>query len=201
MGILDGLRRLCRAAAERSARFGGNRSGSTAIEFAFVVAPFAALLLAIIQVALVYSGEFFINNAALKAGRLIRIGQAQMADGGHGMSAQDFKNSVCSELPPFMDCVNSVIVDVRSFDTFAAAAQNLPKAIKSDGTLSSNFNIYKPGGPSQVVIVSVYYDWHMFAQLPGLGDFTGRIGLGLGNLPDGSRLISSSVAFRTETYS
>jgi len=201
MRILGNIGRIGDAAAKRLGRFNRDKSGSSAVEFGFVIGPFVALLFAIMEVALVYSGEFFINNAALKASRLIRIGEAQTANNGGGMSKDDFKAAVCAELPGFMHCIENVIVDVRSFGSFEDAAANLPKPINSNGRLSDTFAQYKPGGPAQVVIVSVYYDWHLFAKLPGLGDFTGKLGLGLGNLPDGSRLISSSVAFRTETYS
>jgi Flp pilus assembly protein TadG len=197
MSSPNGFRKFGNAACRFARRFRRHNTGSSAVEFAMVIGPFVGLLFAIMEVALVYSAEFFINNGAMKAGRLIRIGTAQTQH----MSGPDFKKAVCADLPAFMDCMNKVVVDVRSFNSFEAAAQNLPNPLNPNGSLSNSFSQYKPGGPAQVVIVSLFYDWQLFAKLPGLGDFTGKLGLSLGNMPDGSRLISVSTAFRSETYS
>src|SRR5450631_4099829 len=97
-------RRLC-------ARFRRQQSGATAIEFAMVIGPFLGLLFAIMEIALVYFAEFSINNGVQKAGRLIRLGQAQSAH----MTAGEFKTAVCADIPAFMGCGRNVIVDVRSF--------------------------------------------------------------------------------------
>jgi len=185
-----------RLAGKFCRRFRRQNAGSTAIEFAMVIGPFVGLLFAIMEVALVYSAEFFINNGVQKAARLIRLGQAQTSN----MTAAGFKQAVCADLPAFMDCFNTVVVDVRSFGSFDQAAQNLPNPLNPDGTLSTTFAKYTPGTAAQVVIVTLFYDWHLFAHLPGLGDFTGKLGISLANMPDGSRLISASTAFRTETY-
>jgi len=127
---------------------------------------------------------------------LIRLGEAQTAN----MAGPDFRKAVCKDIPSFMGCESNVIIDVRSFDTFAEAAAGLPKPLNGDGTLSNNFAQYTPGGPAKVVVVSLFYDWKLMAKFPGLGDFTGKVGLSMGNMPDGSRLIYASTAFRTETY-
>ena len=171
-------------------------SGSTAIEFAMVIGPFLGLLFAIIEVALVYFAEFSLDSGVHKAARMIRLGNAQRSNYG----ANQFKQVICADIPAFMGCESNVMVDVRSFNTFAEAAANMPNPLSPAGTINPNFAQFTMGGPAQVVVVSLFYDWHLFATLPGLGDFTGKLGMGLGNMPDGSRLISAMTAFRTETY-
>ena len=196
MRLLRGFSGLGRTIGRIGKRFRGEEDGATAIEFAMVIGPFLGLLFAIMEIALIYFAEFSIDNGVHKAARLIRLGQVQKA----GMSQATFKSAVCADIPSFMACDSDVIIDVRSFNSFGEAAANLPNPLKPDGTLSGNFAKFIPGGPAKVVVVTLFYDWRMFTKMPGLGDFTGKIGLGLGNMPDGSRLISASTAFRTETY-
>ena len=189
MRLFAGFRKL-------GTRLGREQSGSTAVEFAMVIGPFLGLLFAIIETSLVYFAEYAFDNAVVQASRKMLTGAAQ----GQNMSEEQFKKLVCQKLPSFVVCDNSVIIDVRAFDTFAEAADNMPKPLKPNGELSDNFQQFKMGGSAKVMVVSVFYDWKLFATLPGLGDFTGKVGLGLGNLPDGSRLISATTVFRTETF-
>jgi len=196
MGILGGLRAAGRLAGKLGSRMRRDQSGATAIEFAMVVGPFLALVFAIMEISLVYFVEFSIDNGVHKAARLIQTGQVQKGN----LSPNAFKHIVCADIPAFIGCESNVIVDVRASNTFAEAAANLPHPLTPSGSLSGNFSKFVPGGPAQVVVVSLYYDWPLMAKLPGLGDFTGKIGLSLGNMPDGSRLISATTIFRTETY-
>lgn len=196
MGSLGGFGILGRMASKLGGSLRRDQRGTTAIEFAMVVGPFLALLFAIMEVSLIYFVEFSIDNGVHKAARLIRTGKVQQGK----LSQNAFKHIVCSDIPAFIGCESNVIVDVRSFDTFSQAASDLPHPLTASGSLSGNFTKFVPGGPSKVVVVSLYYDWPLMAKLPGLGDFTGKTGLSLGNMPDGSRLISASTAFRTEAY-
>ena len=189
MRVLAGLRSF-------GARFRRAKSGSTAIEFAMVIGPFLALLFAIIETSLVYFCEFTVDAAVQKAARSIRTGAYQT---GH-YNATDFRKVVCQDLPAFIPCDQNVMVDVRAFDTFAQAADNMPNPLNADGSINSNFSQFNMGGPSQVVIVSIFYDWKLIAHFPGLGQFTGKVGLGMGNMPDGSRMIAATTAFQTEAY-
>lgn len=195
MQVVAGLGNCVRAIGRFGRRARRDEAGTTAIEFAFVIGPFLGLLFAIIEVAFVYFGQVSLDVGTATASRQLFVGAAQTKN----MSAEDFKQIVCSNLAPFMTCGN-VIVDVRSSDTFTDAANNLPKAVTSDGRLSDGFWQFNPGGASKVVVVTVYYDFTLLSSLPGLGDFTGKVGLGLGNLADGSRLMQTSMAFRTEPY-
>ena len=180
-------------------RFGSkarrNQAGTTAIEFAFVIGPFLALLFAIMEVALVYLAQVSMDAQTEKVSRAIQVGIMQQSK----MNAQQFKDMFCQDLVSFMKC-DDVTVDVRSSDTFAEAAGNLPKPLNSDGSMASGFNQFTPGGRNKVVVVNIYCNLKLLASLPAMGDFTGKVGLGLGNMPDGSRLMTATRAFRTEPY-
>ncbi len=172
-----------------------NQAGTTAIEFAFVIGPFMALLFAIMEVALVYLAQVSMDAQTEKVARAVQVGIMQKSN----MNAEQFKDLFCADLVSFMKC-DDVIVDVRSSDTFAEAAANLPQPLKSDGSMAAGFNQFIPGGRNKVVVVNIYCNFKLLASLPAMGDFTGKVGLGLGNMPDGSRLMTATRAFRTEPY-
>src|SRR5215471_823995 len=70
--------------------------GVAAIEFAIVVAPFLALLFAIIETSLVFFAEQTLETQAANATRLILTGQQQSASVPSGSSAAaEFAKKVC----------------------------------------------------------------------------------------------------------
>jgi len=173
-----------------------NQQGFTAVEFAMVIGPFLALLFAIMEVALVYFATFSLENATEQAARLIRTGQAQ------GFSAADFKQAVCDRVPAFMDCDGDMVVDVRTFPSLSDASNGAPDAVDDDGKIIEGFEQYNVGGGGSIVLVNVYYHWKLFASLPDIGKLltNGRNSIGLGNLSDGSRLITSATVFKNEPF-
>ncbi len=170
-----------------------SESGFTAVEFAMVIGPFLALLFAIMEVAFVYFATFSLENATGQAARMVRTGEAHAA----GFSATEFKAEVCEKLPGFMNCADNLFVDVRSFPTFAAAVGGGVDPIDDDGALQTGSEQFSMGAGGSVVLVSIYYNWSLFASMP---DF----GLGLGNIKSGdskgNRLIMASTAFKNEPF-
>jgi hypothetical protein len=101
-----------------------------------------------------------------------------------------------------MDCDNDLIVDVRTFPSLNDAASGSPDAIDDDGNLVEGFAQYNGGGGGSIVLVNVYYHWQLFASLPDFGLLltNNQHGIGLGNLADGSRLITSATVFKNEPF-
>ena len=168
------------------ARWRGDRSGSTAIEFAIVAMPFLMLLYGIIGVALFFFTTFALENALEQAARLIRTGQAQQA----GMTDVQFKAKVCELMPRYVDCGNKLLVNVRNY----AEADLTPVVTQGEclnnGSLT-NVTTYAPGAASQVVLVTLCYEWEFARIVPFIN---------LGNMDGGSRLIQAATVFRTEPY-
>jgi Flp pilus assembly protein TadG len=161
--------------------------GFTAVEFAMVIGPFLALLFAIMEVALVYFAQFSLDNATDRAARLIRTGQAQLS----GMGASAFKDEICKNVVGFIGCDSNLRVDVRSFPSFSSATPADP--VDANGNFHAGFESFAMGNAGDVVLVSVYYKWGLMASWP-------RLGIGLGNLSSGERLITAATAFRNEPY-
>ena len=157
-------------------RFRRNRHGSAVVEFALVAPIFFGLLFAIIELAMVFYASQVLETVTQDSARQIMTGQAQ------------FKNLVCSKVVAMFDCVNGISIDVKSYSAFASI--NIATPIDA----SKNFvppNNYLPGGPGDVVVVRLFYQWPLFV--------TG-LGFNLSNLSGSKRLLTATAAFQNEPY-
>ena len=165
-------------------RFARRSEGVAAVEFGMVAAPFLALMFAIMETALVFFASQTLETAVADSARLIMTGQAQNA----AFTQAQFKNAVCAKLTVMFDCVNGVAIDVQSYTTFSTVD------ISSPIDASKNFvppNNYLPGGPTDIVVVRLFYKWPIFV--------TG-LGFNLANLSGNKRLLTATAAFQNEPY-
>jgi Flp pilus assembly protein TadG len=159
-------------------------SGASALEFALLAAPFMLLLLAGLQVGLVYFATAALENATAQGARLIRTGQAQSKS----FDATSFKNEVCKYLSAPLSCAG-LRLDVRRFTNFSSA--ELTDPLGADGTMKSGFS-YDPGAGGDVIVVRAFYEFDLPAQLPAE--------ISLGNMKGGSRVLIATAAFRNEPF-
>jgi Flp pilus assembly protein TadG len=165
-------------------RFRRSRRGSTLVEFALVAPVFFALLFAIVETAMVFFAGQVLESMAQDSARMLLTGQAQNA----GYAQADFKNYVCNQIPILFSCAN-VYVDVQSYPTFSSVVMSNP--IDGSGCFASNNLGYNPGGPSQIVVVRLFYQWPLLV--------TG-LGYNISSLCGSKRLLSAAAAFQTEPY-
>lgn len=159
--------------------------GSAAVEFALVSVPFFMLVTAILESALVFFANQVLETAVADAGRLIRTGQAHQ----QGFNEARFRQEVCNRLVAmFPNCAGSMLIDVRSYTSFAAV--DVSKPISSSGTINAAFT-YNHGAATQIVVVRAYYEWPLFFN---------RLGLNLADLANGNRLLGAVTAFRNEPF-
>jgi Flp pilus assembly protein TadG len=165
-------------------RFRRNRRGSAAVEFALVAPVFFALLFAIIETAIVFFAGQVLETVAQDSARMIMTGQAQTG----GYSQGQFKDYVCGRISVLFDCANGIYVDVKSYPAFTNVSITDP----IDG--GKNFiptMQYSPGGPGDIVVVRLFYQWPLIV--------TG-IGYNAANLSGSKRLLAATAAFRNEPY-
>jgi Flp pilus assembly protein TadG len=166
-------------------RFRRNRRGSAAVEFALVAPVFFALLFAIIETAIVFFAGQVLETVTQDSARMIMTGQAQTT----GYSQATFKtNVVCPKITVLFDCVTGISVDVQSYSGFSSVSIADP----IDG--GKNFvapNNYNPGGPGDIVVVRLFYQWPLIV--------TG-LGYNISNLTGSKRLLTATAAFRNEPY-
>lgn len=176
-GTRRGLRKLV-------VRFGRKNDGAAAVEFAIVVVPFFALMFAIIELALVFWAGQVLETAAHDASRLIMTGQAQSQN----FDQVRFKKELCARALGLFSC-DTFKIDVRAYGAFASA--NLSKPEFKDGKIDDSGFTYQTGGPGDIVVVRVMYEWPLILR---------TFGLDLADTPSGKRLLMSAVAFRNEPY-
>lgn len=165
-------------------RFARKDDGAAAVEFAMVAAPFLALVFAILETAIVFFAGQVLETATADSARLIMTGQAQVG----GLDQAKFKEEVCKRVLGLFDCTGGITVDVRTYNSFGST--DMSKPIDANGNV--NFApAYQPGGPGDIVVVRLLYEWPVYVSL---------LGLNLADLSNGKRLIMATAAFRNEPY-
>jgi Flp pilus assembly protein TadG len=165
-------------------RFIRQRKASTTLEFGLLAAPFIALSLGIIQTGMLFFAGQTLETAAATSSRYILTGQAQT----QGWSAAQFKQQVCTAITAIFNCQSGVYVDVETYSSFAAANMSMPI---SNGNLDTSNMGYNPGGPGDVVVVRLYYQYPVFMNL---------LGFSLSNLNGGYNLLAATAVFKNEPY-
>jgi Flp pilus assembly protein TadG len=165
-------------------RFRRHESGATTVEFAIVAAPFLALMFAIMETAIVFFAGQTLETAVADSARLIMTGQAQA----QSFDQQKFKDAVCTKVFGLFDCNKGMLVDVRKYTSFSAAATGKP--IDSSGNLVNNF-VYQPGCPGDIVVVRIMYQWPVWVSL---------LGFNLADMAGSKRLLMATSAFRNEPF-
>jgi Flp pilus assembly protein TadG len=165
-------------------RFARREDGVAAVEFAIVAAPFLALMFAIMETALVFFASQTLETAVADSARLIMTGQAQT----QSFSQAQFKSAVCAKVGGLFDCAGGLKVDVKTYSSFGSVDNSKP--LDANGNLKTNFG-YQPGGPGEIVVVRLMYEWPVYASL---------LGFNLGNMAGNKRLIMATAAFRNEPY-
>jgi Flp pilus assembly protein TadG len=164
--------------------FVSQRRASSTIEFGLLAAPFVALVFAIMQTGAIFFAGQSLETAAATAGRLILTGQAQL----QGWTAAQFKQQVCNAITGIFNCQNGIYIDVETYSSFAAANLGMPV---TDGTFNASAMGYNPGGPGDVVVVRLYYQYPVYVNL---------LGSSLSNLNGGFNLLAATAVFKNEPY-
>jgi len=165
-------------------RFWRSNSGVNAIEFAFVVPFVVAILLATIQISVVFIAQAYLATISESAMRVVLTNQAG------GMTRNDFKNAVCAKVSTLFDC-NSLIIDLEPAPTSAAAMAAAMPQFDASGNLKNATSYTLAGAPAKMLLV-VMYQW------PVVG---GPLGFNLGNMGNGTLLLVSTQVFQIEPTS
>lgn len=133
-----------------------------------------------------------LEYAAEAASRQIRTGEAKQL----GTKVQKFYETICEEAGSFINCDNLrvLIQKASSWDGITPrsclASDGSLVGSDGDGTDTQALNDLA-GGASEVVLVTLCYEWELAAILPFLK---------LGNMSNGSALLQAATTFRTEPY-
>lgn len=164
--------------------FRRNRGGSAAVEFALVAPMFFALLFAIIETAFMFFASQVLETVTQDSARMIMTGQAQNA----AFTQAQFKTLVCSKVVALFDCVNGITIDVQNYPQFSNVNVANPIDNSKNFTNPNNFN---PGGPGDIVVVRVFYQWPILVT---------QMGYDISNLSGSKRLLTATAAFQNEPF-
>jgi Flp pilus assembly protein TadG len=176
------------------ARFLGDRSGSTAIEFTALAIPFALLVFAILESCISFAGQEVMANAADDVARQLRTGQIKAA----GLDKARLKQLICDQIDIMVakDCPG-LLVDLRNYSNFADAAKDRFTITngeivltKNDATDPKQF-VVEPGLSSSKNMLRVFYKW------PVMTDFMAKA---MANLNGNATLHFASVTWQNEPF-
>ncbi|WP_202364704.1 TadE/TadG family type IV pilus assembly protein [Mesorhizobium sp. L-2-11] len=175
-----------------SARFLGDRRGSTALEFAMLAVPFALLVFAILESCISFAGQEVMANITDDVARRLRTGQERQAN----VTEATLKTMICRQLEIMVakGCPG-LEVDLRAYPSFAAAAQagfkiNQDGEIELTGTTPTTFTV-SPGLAESINMLRVFYKW------PVMTDFMAK---SMANLKDGNTLHFASMTWKNEPF-
>jgi Flp pilus assembly protein TadG len=185
-------------------RWGADRRGTTAIEFAFVAAPFFLLILGIMTVGLHFFTLNSLEHGVEAAARKIRTGQAQQS----GMTLGDFRQLVCDEAGSYIKCNSNLVVHIKSGTTFTDLDPPTPCLTNGNLTASAG-SATSPvsnssGTASATVLVTACYQWDLGGSLwQGIWNLL-TVGpwAKAGSTPQsaGKIVLQAATTFRTEPY-
>lgn len=165
--------------------FHRDRSGATAVETALVAAPFFALLIAALQLGLIYLSQAALEIATDKTTRSVLTGADQTA----GMTQQQFLAAVCSNLPSILSCSN-VMVDAQVYGSFSSSNTSTPTITYNPAGNVSNQWAFNLGGANSIVVIRVMY------LLPVVG----ALSFNVANQKAGKHLLMAIAVFKNEPY-
>lgn len=170
--------------------FLSDRSGTAAIEFAFVAGPFLFMIFAVIELALIFLLSTSLDAASDQVSRRVRTGQFQTAN----MSADDFENELCAKMTWLANnCKASLSVDMRTYTSYTQVTREEPTKTENGKTTfdDSKIQFVANPAPETVVVVRSYYRWPLITPM---------LNQALAKLDGGVALVSATQTFRTEPY-
>jgi len=165
-------------------KWGKNREGATAIEFAFLAMPYLLLSLGIIEISLMFASESMLEGATTRAARTVKTGQLQQS--GAADLESNFRTTLCNYAPVLIRC-EDIVIEAKVMESFADYDSMQPQ-FDEDGMMESDG--FALGGSSEKILIRVAYNYTAFTPL------VGQILWG----PDSSRLFVSTIVLQSEPY-
>ncbi len=156
----------------------------TAVEFGIVCLPFLSIILAGLQISIVFFAGQALESFTENAGRSILVGASQQQN----LTQAQYKASLCAALPSLFSCSN-LYIDVTTVTSFTASNLNLPQlTFDGSGNVTNTWQ-YNLGSSDSIVVLRILYQWPVFV-LPDAVSFA--------NQTNGSRLLMATAVFQNE---
>ncbi len=169
-------------------RWRGNRSGTTAVEFAMVSIPLLMFVFATFGISMHFFTTTALEHAVDVAARKLRTGQAQAS----AMTNAQFKQEICNS--GFLDC-NKVEVHLSSNDAWSGVS--VANCVDGNGDLTASSGASgspvgdQAGCAGRAFVVTACYEFELAKLIPLLD---------VGAMGNGAGLIQASSAGRAEPH-
>lgn len=171
----------------RRLRFGRDRRGSVAIEFAILAIPFSLLVFAILESCISFAGQQLLANATDNVARQLRTGQLKAGS----VTEASLKKLICDDIGILVASgCPELVVDLREFATFEAAAAVRIKFTADNDIDTTGFAV-TPGPSMSKNMLRVFYRW------PVITDFMRK---SLSNLKGGKTLHFATATWQNEPF-
>lgn len=127
------LNHACAPAIRTARRFGGDRRGVIAVEFALVAFPLCILVFALIEIGLIYWVSATLDNGIDASMRQFYV----QAEASSKTLSEGVRGELCRQMSPFVRCEN-LKVDIAAYESFAGIDRSSP-VDPSTGTWRAGF--------------------------------------------------------------
>ncbi len=174
-------RNIFLSAAREFVRFRRSQRGTAAIEFVAIAPIYIAVLLAGLQIAVIFIAQAYLETVAEEGARLVLTNQA------NSYTQAQFQTAICGKVSALFNCSNIIVALQAAPSTASAIPAAMPK-FDTTGNLIGTTNYAVSAAPSKMMLV-VLYQW------PVIG---APLGFSIGNLGNGSYLMVSTQVFQIE---
>ena len=172
------------ALTARALRLAHCRKGSYTIEFAMLFPAFIAMILATLQISIIFVAQSYLEAAAEAGARIVLTNQAD------GMTQAQFNSAICGQIAALFSC-NNLVVALQTAPTNPSGMSAALPTFDSSGNLLNPTTFAVAPAPAKMMLV-VMYQWPVFG---------GPLSLNLSNLGNGTHLLISTQVFQVEPYS
>ena len=175
-----------RSAFRRLLTLKRDERAATAVEFALLITPLIALILASLQLSIIFFAGQQLQSVAMASSRELMTGTAQQAS----ETQSQYHADVCAKATTLFTCSN-IMVDVQSGSSYGTISTTpITLTYDAHGNVTNTF-AYSTGNPGDIIILRVMYNW------PVVG---GGLLPGLANQTNGNHLLVATSVFKTEPY-
>jgi Flp pilus assembly protein TadG len=175
---------LCFTGPAMSRRFLRCERGSPAIEFAALAPVIVAVILATLQVAVIFLAKAYLETATEAASRFVMTNQS------NSLSQAQFKTQLCNNISALFTCAK-LIVELQQAPSTASQMSAAMPQFDANGTLTTPARYSIASAPAKMMLI-VMYQWPVFG---------GPLGLNFANMGNGTLLMSSTQIFQIEPAS
>lgn len=170
-------------------RFHKDENGVTAVEFALVGGPFFLLIFGIIESAILFFANQYLETVIDDVARLYRTGQVVNL-----LTAEELEEEMCARIKGLFDC-NKIFISLDTAERFAdlppPPTANNAANINAQGSFEPVQRFDSNICPLQIVLITASYEWPIYTNYAAP-----LIAEGLND----NALISATAVARTEDF-